>query len=71
MNKKKCPNIAIYLVPWAGSIMSLCVVHAKGMSALGAVIGSPIQIRPLGGENDEQCQGPDDLEEYKKAELEI
>jgi len=62
-DKNKCPNMGGFMVPWGGKILKLCHVHANGMVVLGNVIGSPIQIEPI--ITFEQCEGANDLEEYK------
>jgi hypothetical protein len=40
----KCQNKAEYLCPWAGKQVKACEKHAKQLSVLGQVIGSPIQV---------------------------
>jgi hypothetical protein len=65
-DKNKCPNNAGFIVPWGGKILKLCHVHANGMAVLGNVIGSPVQVEPI--ITFEQCQGENDLDEYKPKE---
>ncbi|HEC66400.1 MAG TPA: hypothetical protein ENI23_14025 [bacterium] len=40
----KCKSRALYLVPWAGKQVKCCEGHARSLSALGNVMGSPIQV---------------------------
>jgi hypothetical protein len=63
----RCPNKAEFVLPWAGNLLKACSVHARGISGIAKVIGSPIEIQRI--ETQEMCFGPNDLEEYAKAEL--
>ena len=40
----ECKNKAEYLVPWAGKQVKACEKHAKQLTTLGNVIGSPVQV---------------------------
>ena len=62
-DKNKCPNVAMIALPWAGKILEMCHVHANGIVILGNAIGSPVQPKMIITEN--QCEGNNDLEEYK------
>lgn len=57
---EKCANNAEAIVPWGGKILKGCMQHARNMSALGSVIGSPIDVRTL-PPNGEKCEFQDDL----------
>ena len=62
-DKNKCPNNAGFAVPWGGKIYKYCSVHANGIVVLGNVIVNP--TRPEMIITNEQCEGANDLEEYK------
>jgi hypothetical protein len=59
MNKKRCPNIAIYLYAWAGQMKEACYDHGQAMMMLGNVMGSPVACREVTTEA--PCSHPDDL----------
>ena len=40
----KCTKKAEYLVSWAGKQVKACEEHAKQLTMLGNVIGSPVQV---------------------------
>jgi len=70
-DQSQCPNIAVYMVPWAGRILKACHVHTRALQALARAIGSPVEVQPVGQGIIEPCYSIDDLEEFKKAEEEL
>ena len=56
-----CKNKAEYLVPWAGKQIKACDKHARQLSMLGQIIGSPIQVARV--KMSDLCQQPEDPEE--------
>ena len=63
--KEKCPNKALYAVPWGGKILMSCKVHANSMACLAQAMGSPMDIKAV--HPNENCEHPNDLEMYEKA----
>ena len=63
--EEHCPNVAQFIVPWAGKLYSYCEIHANSICNIGKVIGSPVQVKKI--VTLEQCEGANDLEKYKKA----
>ena len=63
--QNKCKNRAKYLVPWAGKQLKCCEGHARGISALGNVIGSPIQVVRIAMLD--MCEMNDDLPKELKG----
>jgi len=66
MENNKCPNKAMYILPWAGKLMKMCAIHANGLCAIANAIGAPIQVELL--LSDEDCMGVNDLDQYKEEE---
>ena len=63
--KEHCPNIAQYIVPWAGKLYNYCEIHANAICEIGEIISSPIQVKKI--ITLEQCEGANDLEKYEKV----
>ena len=61
--KETCPNQATFIVPWGGKLLKVCAIHVKGLSMLGNIMGSPVDVQPVLTE--ENCCMPNDLDEYK------
>ena len=56
--KEHCPNVAEYIVPWAGKLHSCCEAHANRMCKIGEVMGAPIQVKRIVGFNTlKKCEG--------------
>ncbi len=64
--KEHCPNVAQFIVPWAGKLYNYCEVHANAICNIGEVIGAPIQVKPIVTLG--HCEGANDLEKYKSKQ---
>ena len=62
--KKHCPNKAKYILAWGGKLLKYCEVHANGICALGQAIGAQVGIESISTKVN--CEGANDLDEYKK-----
>ena len=59
----KCPNKALFILPWAGKILKVCHQHANAMVMIANAIGSPIEVQPLSSALllEEDCMGKNDF----------
>ena len=57
--KEHCPNVAEFIVPWAGKLYSYCESHANQVCKIGEVMGAPIQVKRIIALR--KCEGKNDL----------